>query len=101
MGHRFAGNSSIPGEFYLLCRVRTSLRSCPHRTSGSARHVPRRVLTSPLPCAQIIEGREPLSPPTISGDLGTFMGWVDERRKLKVATRNLPPETRNREAQTP
>jgi pyruvate,orthophosphate dikinase len=41
---------------------------------------------------QIIEGREPLSPPTISGDLGTFMGWVDERRLLKVFTNADTPE---------
>ncbi|KAJ1468395.1 Pyruvate/Phosphoenolpyruvate kinase-like domain-containing protein [Baffinella frigidus] len=41
---------------------------------------------------QIIEGKEPLVPPRISGDLGTFMTWVDERRKLKVFTNADTPE---------
>ena len=26
--------------------------------------------------AQVIEGKEPLSPPIMAGDLGTFMRWV-------------------------
>mmetsp|Transcript_16591 Transcript_16591/g.40523 ORF Transcript_16591/g.40523 Transcript_16591/m.40523 type:complete len:950 (-) Transcript_16591:399-3248(-) len=41
---------------------------------------------------EVIEGRETLAPPTISGDLGTFMGWVDERRKVKVFTNADTPE---------
>eukprot|EP00284_Hemiselmis_tepida_P018593 CAMPEP_0174930390 /NCGR_PEP_ID=MMETSP1355-20121228/31135_1 /TAXON_ID=464990 /ORGANISM="Hemiselmis tepida, Strain CCMP443" /LENGTH=947 /DNA_ID=CAMNT_0016176681 /DNA_START=131 /DNA_END=2971 /DNA_ORIENTATION=- len=41
---------------------------------------------------EVIEGREALAPPTISGDLGTFMGWVDERRKVKVFTNADTPE---------
>jgi len=41
---------------------------------------------------EVIEGKEPLSPPTISGDLSTFMSWVDERRKLKVFTNADTPE---------
>jgi len=41
---------------------------------------------------EVIEGREALAPPTISGDLGTFMNWVDERRKIKVFTNADTPE---------
>lgn len=33
---------------------------------------------------EVILGKQPLSPPALSGDLGTFMSWVDEVRKLKV-----------------
>jgi len=32
----------------------------------------------------VIDGKEPLSPPILAGDLGTFMGWVDEKRRLQV-----------------
>lgn len=33
---------------------------------------------------EVILGKQPLSPPALSGDLGTFMSWVDEIRQLKV-----------------
>ncbi|KAJ6797040.1 pyruvate, phosphate dikinase 2 isoform X1 [Iris pallida] len=33
---------------------------------------------------EVIMGKQPLSPPALSGDLGEFMAWVDEIRKLKV-----------------
>ncbi|XP_026661983.2 pyruvate, phosphate dikinase 2 [Phoenix dactylifera] len=33
---------------------------------------------------EVIMGKQPLSPPALSGDLGTFMAWVDEIRQLKV-----------------
>ncbi|GJM95730.1 hypothetical protein PR202_ga12507 [Eleusine coracana subsp. coracana] len=32
----------------------------------------------------VILGKVPLSPPALSGDLGTFMSWVDELKQLKV-----------------
>ncbi|EAY90562.1 hypothetical protein OsI_12162 [Oryza sativa Indica Group] len=33
---------------------------------------------------EVILGKLPLSPPALSGDLGEFMSWVDEVKKLKV-----------------
>lgn len=33
---------------------------------------------------EVVLGKQPLSPPALSGDLGTFMSWVDEIRQLKV-----------------
>ncbi|XP_010912087.1 pyruvate, phosphate dikinase 2 [Elaeis guineensis] len=33
---------------------------------------------------EVIMGKQPLSPPALSGDLETFMAWVDEIRQLKV-----------------
>lgn len=33
---------------------------------------------------EVILGKQPLSPPALSGDLGIFMSWVDEIRQLKV-----------------
>lgn len=33
---------------------------------------------------EVILGKQPLSPPALSGDLETFMSWADEVRKLKV-----------------
>ena len=33
---------------------------------------------------EVILGKEPLSPPALSGDLETFMSWADEIRVLKV-----------------
>lgn len=41
---------------------------------------------------EVIDGKEPLSPPILAGDLGTFMGWVDEKRKLKVYANADTPE---------
>jgi len=32
----------------------------------------------------VILGKQPLSPPALSDDLGTFMSWADEIRHLKV-----------------
>ncbi|PKU85813.1 Pyruvate, phosphate dikinase, chloroplastic [Dendrobium catenatum] len=32
---------------------------------------------------EVVLGKQPLAPPALSGDLGTFMSWVDEKRKLK------------------
>jgi pyruvate, orthophosphate dikinase len=37
---------------------------------------------------EVILGKQPLSPPALSGDLGTFMSWVDDVRQLKVNLRN-------------
>ncbi|KAL0905246.1 hypothetical protein M5K25_027437 [Dendrobium thyrsiflorum] len=33
---------------------------------------------------EVVMGKQPLAPPALSGDLGTFMSWVDEKRQLKV-----------------
>ncbi|XXG83375.1 hypothetical protein AAC387_Pa10g1144 [Persea americana] len=33
---------------------------------------------------EVILGKQPLSPPALSGGLGTFMSWVDQARHLKV-----------------
>lgn len=33
---------------------------------------------------EVISGIQPLSPPALSGDLGTFMSWVDGIRQIKV-----------------
>ncbi|KAK3150094.1 hypothetical protein QOZ80_3AG0227940 [Eleusine coracana subsp. coracana] len=33
---------------------------------------------------EVILGKVPLSPPALSGDLGTLMSWVDELKQLKV-----------------
>lgn len=33
---------------------------------------------------EVILGKQALTPPALSGDLETFMSWVDEIRKLKV-----------------
>lgn len=35
---------------------------------------------------EVVLGKQPLSPPALSGDLGTFMSWVDDFKKLKVCT---------------
>ncbi|KAJ9534507.1 hypothetical protein QJQ45_022143, partial [Haematococcus lacustris] len=35
---------------------------------------------------EIVAGKQPLAPPELAGDLGTFMAWVDGARKLKVLT---------------
>lgn len=32
---------------------------------------------------EVVLGKQPLAPPAISGDLGVFMGWVDDCRKLR------------------
>ena len=41
---------------------------------------------------EVIKGAQDLSPPAISGDLGTFMSWVDELRRLKVLANADTPE---------
>ncbi|CAM6023472.1 unnamed protein product [Sphagnum balticum] len=41
---------------------------------------------------EVILGKQPLAPPAISGDLGTFMQWVDEIRHLKVMANADTPE---------
>ncbi|RWV84100.1 hypothetical protein GW17_00054219 [Ensete ventricosum] len=41
---------------------------------------------------EVITGKQPLSPPTLSGDLGTFMSWVDEIRQLKVMANADTPD---------
>lgn len=33
---------------------------------------------------EVILGKEPLSPPALSGDLEIFMSWTDTIRRLKV-----------------
>lgn len=33
---------------------------------------------------EVILGKQPLSPPALSGDLETFMSWADKIRRLKV-----------------
>ncbi|KAG9457485.1 hypothetical protein H6P81_001993 [Aristolochia fimbriata] len=41
---------------------------------------------------EVILGKQQLSPPVLSGDLGTFMSWVDQFRKLKVMANADTPE---------
>ncbi|CAL9163459.1 unnamed protein product [Musa hybrid cultivar] len=41
---------------------------------------------------EVILGRQPLAPPAPSGDLGTFMSWVDEIRQLKVMANADTPD---------
>nr|QFR35801.1 pyruvate orthophosphate dikinase [Jansenella griffithiana] len=41
---------------------------------------------------EVVLGKQPLSPPALSGDLGTFMSWVDEVRQLKVMANADTPE---------
>ncbi|KAI4317691.1 hypothetical protein L6164_025541 [Bauhinia variegata] len=40
----------------------------------------------------VILGKQPLSPPALSGDLETFMSWADEIRHLKVMANADTPE---------
>ncbi|KAK3138809.1 hypothetical protein QOZ80_5AG0373660 [Eleusine coracana subsp. coracana] len=41
---------------------------------------------------EVILGKQPLAPPALSGDLGTFMSWVDAVRQLKVMANADTPE---------
>ncbi|XP_078441149.1 pyruvate orthophosphate dikinase [Wolffia australiana] len=41
---------------------------------------------------EVVQGKLPLAPPALSGDLGTFMSWVDEVRKLKVMANADTPD---------
>lgn len=38
---------------------------------------------------EVVLGKQPLCPPALSGDLGRFMSWVDDIRKIKVYTMYL------------
>jgi pyruvate,orthophosphate dikinase len=41
---------------------------------------------------EVILGKESLSPPILAGNLGTFMTWVDEKRRLQVYANADTPE---------
>ncbi|XP_058001008.1 pyruvate, phosphate dikinase, chloroplastic isoform X2 [Hevea brasiliensis] len=41
---------------------------------------------------EVILGKQPLSPPALSGDLETFMCWADEIRRIKVMANADTPE---------
>ncbi|GJP75834.1 hypothetical protein CLOP_g6233 [Closterium sp. NIES-67] len=41
---------------------------------------------------EVISGQQKLSPPSISGDLGAFMKWVDDTRELRVMANADTPE---------
>nr|BAA21654.1 pyruvate orthophosphate dikinase [Eleocharis vivipara] len=41
---------------------------------------------------EVILGKQPLAPPALSGDLGTFMAWVDEVRQIGVLANADTPE---------
>jgi pyruvate,orthophosphate dikinase len=41
---------------------------------------------------EVVLGKQPLSPPALSGDLGTFMSWVDGVRQLKVMANADTPD---------
>jgi len=41
---------------------------------------------------EVILGKQPLAPPALSGDLSTFMAWVDEVRQIKVMANADTPE---------
>ncbi|KAL1148371.1 hypothetical protein V6Z11_A10G121700 [Gossypium hirsutum] len=41
---------------------------------------------------EVILGKQPLSPPALSGDLETFMSWADQVRRLKVMANADTPE---------
>ncbi|THU62602.1 hypothetical protein C4D60_Mb01t06840 [Musa balbisiana] len=41
---------------------------------------------------EVILGKQPLSPPALSGGLETFMSWVDETRQLKVMANADTPD---------
>jgi pyruvate,orthophosphate dikinase len=35
---------------------------------------------------EVIKGAQPVKKPALTGDLGTFMQWVDAKRRLRVLT---------------
>jgi hypothetical protein len=35
---------------------------------------------------EVIKGAQPVKKPAMTGDLGTFMKWVDAKRRLRVLT---------------
>ncbi|GMI69816.1 pyruvate orthophosphate dikinase [Hibiscus trionum] len=41
---------------------------------------------------EVILGKQPLSPPALSGDLETFMSWADQVRRIKVMANADTPE---------
>lgn len=41
---------------------------------------------------EVIKGAQPVKKPGLTGDLATFMKWVDARRRLKVLTNADTPE---------
>ncbi|KAL5785363.1 hypothetical protein ACOSQ2_007755 [Xanthoceras sorbifolium] len=41
---------------------------------------------------EVILGKQPLSPPALSGDLETFMSWTDQIRRLKVMANADTPD---------
>lgn len=41
---------------------------------------------------EVILGKQPLSPPAMSGDLETFMSWADQIRRIKVMANADTPE---------
>ncbi|CAK7332929.1 unnamed protein product [Dovyalis caffra] len=41
---------------------------------------------------EVVLGKQPLSPPALSGDLETFMSWADEIRRIKVMANADTPE---------
>jgi pyruvate,orthophosphate dikinase len=41
---------------------------------------------------EVIKGQQPVKKPGLTGDLATFMKWVDEKRRLKVLTNADTPE---------
>ncbi|GLT42044.1 hypothetical protein SLA2020_160660 [Shorea laevis] len=41
---------------------------------------------------EVILGKQPLSPPALSGDLETFMSWADDIRRIKVMANADTPE---------
>lgn len=41
---------------------------------------------------EVIKGQQPVKKPGLTGDLATFMKWVDAKRRLKVLTNADTPE---------
>jgi hypothetical protein len=41
---------------------------------------------------EVIKGAQPVKKPGLTGDLATFMKWVDAKRRLKVLTNADTPE---------
>lgn len=41
---------------------------------------------------EVVKGQQPVKKPALTGDLGTFMKWVDAKRRLRVLTNADTPE---------
>jgi hypothetical protein len=41
---------------------------------------------------EVIKGQQPVKKPGVTGDLATFMKWVDAKRRLRVLTNADTPE---------